>query len=124
MTPPNAKNRIVPKFLRIEEISAFSPSLNNNGAMIITKNNSGSKSTDCPHSVRPNTTPRKIWISGAGIIGKMRLAMFDKVIVTANTITNSANSIVHPLYFLFCVSIFKNCSFFFKILVSTTSTCV
>ena len=33
MTPPNAKNRIVPKFLRIEEISAFSPSLNNNGAI-------------------------------------------------------------------------------------------
>lgn len=52
----------------------------------------------------------------------MRLAMFDKVIVTANTITNSANSIVHPFIFILCKH-FK-IVLFFKILVSTTSTCV
>ena len=101
ITPPKAKNKIVSKFLSIEEISAFSPSLNSNGAMIMTRNNSGSKLMDCPHLVKPKTIPRNICISGAGIIGKMRLAILDSVIVTANTITNSANSMVHPLYFLF-----------------------
>lgn len=120
----NVKNRIVLKFLRIEEIFVFFFFLNNNGVMIIIKNNLGLKLIDCFYFVRFNIILRKIWISGVGIIGKMWLVMFDKVIVIVNIIINLVNFIVYFFYFLFCVSIFKNCFFFFKILVLIILICV
>ncbi len=93
-TPKKAKKRIIPKFFIIAFRLISSPSLNKSGAIIITKNTSGSNSISCPILVKPIRTPTIICTIGSGMTGTIRLNMFEKVIDSAKTMIRKVNSIL------------------------------